>query len=411
MLKPAILLVLLACVPAVAQTRPGTSRPKASRPKASRATAGGQITYSAPKIIGQASGIRLEGTADNPARINSPQLSVVAPLIAFDLASNTISQVRASGGVSLKLNVVQQRNVLNAQGEKTSVPSKVYVEAQSQSAVVTSASRTLELRGNLSGFTRVDDGPITRLSGDSATLRFANAALSGDVENPLLSLAPETLNLPATLGALSVTAQRAQFDQKENSTTLSGNARIASNGDPKGKPEERTAFNLSAPQIVLKRGDAASSSTLSTQGKTRVVYDFPRPPQDDALPATGASNSAGVPDASTDAPNASASPRRADVGVPVHVEVVADGAVFDGSTAKARFSGNVSGFYRLQSGGKTRDFPFSGDQATLFFDRDAAAKAAQNARTPAQKRLANQSALNIEVTGKPVSIDAPAFEF
>jgi lipopolysaccharide export system protein LptA len=382
-----LLLVLLAPLPvALAQTKTAST---------------GQVTYSAPKTIIRAGGVRLEGTVKEPARVssNAPQFSVVAPLIAFDLGNNTVSQVRASGGVSLKLSVVQKRNVLDASGRKTSVPVKVYVEAQAQNAVLTSATHTLELRGNLSGFTRSGDGPPTRLSGDSATLRFANAALSGDVEDPSLSLAPEILNLPATLGPLSVTAQRGQFDQSANSTTLSGNARIASNGNPGDKPEERTAFNLSASQIVLKRGDAANSSSLSTQGKTRVVYDFPRPPKDSAAIVAQTGDGAN---------------KRTDVGVPVHVEVVSDGAVFDGATSKARFSGNVSGFYRLQSGDKTRDFPFSGDQATLFFDREAAAKAAQEARTPEEKRLANQSALNIEVTGKPgepVSIAAPAFEF
>jgi len=318
-----------------------------------RATGGGSFKYSAPKIIGRAGGIRLEGTAENPARISSPQLSVVAPVIAFDLADNAVSQVRATGGVSLKVNRTE-----TAGGPKT------YVESRSQSAVLTAgATRTLQLDGNLSGFYQIGDAPKSTLSGESATLRFDKAAFSADVQNPDISVPAETLTRPDALGELRVTAKRGQITNGGSQATFSGNAHAVASGGA-------NPFDLSAPTFVVSRASDGTLSTLETRGKTLVKYDLPPDPNTPSAP-TG-------------------------VGKPTHVEVSADGAIFDRSTSQATFSGNVRGFYRLQSASGQRDFPFSGERAVISFDPKAAS---------------TQAGLNVEVTGRPVTIDAPGFEF
>ncbi len=341
MFKPAhslFALVLLAAVTtaAHAQTKP----------------AAGSFTYSAPKVIARQNGIRLEGTAQNPARITSPQLSVVAPIIAFDLGQNTISQVRAQGGVSLKLNVAAVGN-----------SPKTYVEAKSDSAVLTTTNRTLQLVGNLSGFYQIGAGGKNTLSGDRADLSFVGGNLAADVQNPTLQIPAEAVGRTDALGNLEVSAQKGQVNQSTGSATFTGNARVKSVGGA-------NAFDLTAPTFVISRGTDGTLSTIQTQGKTNVKYDLPPDPK-------APTNTSGV-------------------GTPTHIEVTADGAIFDRATSKATFSGNVRGFYRLQTATGPQNYAFSGDQAVIGFNPQAAS---------------TQSGLNVEVTGKPVSIDAPAFEF
>lgn len=357
MIKSALLFFLLACVPVVAQTRPGAKRPASSVP----------FNYSAPKIIGRASGFRLEGTASDPARISSPQLSVVAPLVAFDLSGNSaapLSQVRASGGVSLRINAPA----------KAGAP-KTTIESKSQSATLTAGGArtfTLRLEGNLSGFYQVGDGPKSTLSGEVANLQFGAGDFSADLQNPNITIPAETLSpgRPDALGELRVSAQRGQISQSGGSATFSGGARAVSSGG--GAP-----FDLSATSFIVSRAPDGTLSTLRAQGKTVVKYDLPSEPNS-AQPVSPSANS---------------------LGKPTHVEVTSDGAVFDRATSKATFSGNVRGFYRLQSATGPRDFPFSGDRAVISFDPKAAS---------------TQGGLNVEITGVPggpVSIDAPAFEF
>lgn len=353
MFKSAFLFTLLACAPVVAQTHPGAKRPASST---------GQFTYSAPKIIGRAGGIRLEGTPSQLARITSSSLSVVAPVIAFDLAGNTVSQVRASGGVSLKVNAVG----------KGTAPQTV-VESRSQSATLTAGiPRTLRLEGNLSGFYQVGNGPKSTLSGEVANLQFGAGDFTADLQNPNITIPAETLspNRPDALGELRVSAQRGQISQSGGTATFSGQARAVSSGGS-------APFDLSATSFIVSRAPDGTLSTLRAQGKTTVKYDLPPDPNAAQTVSTGASS----------------------IRKPTHVEVVADGAVFDRTSSKATFSGNVRGFYRLQSASGNRDFPFSGDRAVISFDPKAAS---------------TQGGLNVEITGVPggpVSIDAPAFEF
>ncbi|RYX85010.1 hypothetical protein EON83_07115 [bacterium] len=341
MFKPALSLLALLLLASV--TTSAYAQPK---------PATGAFTYSAPKVIARENGIRLEGTVQNPARINSPQLSVVAPIIAFDLGQNTISQVRANGGVSLKLNVA-------AQGTSP----KTYVEAKSDSATLTTTNRTLQLAGNLNGFYQIGNGGKNTLSGEKADLSFSGGNFAADVQNPVLQIPAEVTGKLDALGNLQVSAQRGQVNQSTGNATFSGNARVTSAGGP-------NSFDLSAPTFVLSRGADGSISTLKAQGKTNVKYDLPPDPK--ATPGAGG------------------------VGTPTHIEVTADGAIFDRATSKATFSGNVRGFYRLQTANGPQNYAFSGDQAVISFNSQAAS---------------TQSGLNVEVTGAPVSIDAPAFEF
>ncbi|BCM89660.1 hypothetical protein IAD21_01507 [Abditibacteriota bacterium] len=341
MLKPAhslFALVLLASVSVTAQAQP--------KP------APGAFTYSAPKVVARQNGIRLEGTTQNPARINSPQLNVVAPVIAFDLGKNTISEVRANGGVSLKLNVAA-----------SGTAPKTYVEAKSDSAVLTTTNRTLQLVGHLSGFYQIGAGGKNTLSGDRADLSFTGGNFAADVQNPVLQIPAETIGRADALGALEVSAQKGQVNQSTGSATFSGNARAKSTSGP-------NAFDLSAPTFILSRGADGTLSTLETKGKTDVKYDLPPDPK-------AASNTNGI-------------------GVPTHIEVTADGASFDRATSKATFSGNVRGSYRLQTPSGPQNYAFSGDQAVISFNTQAAS---------------TQSGLNVEVTGVPVEINAPGFEF
>lgn len=312
----------------------------------------GNFTYSAPKVVARQNGIRLEGTAQKPARINSPQLSVVAPVIAFDLGTGTISQVRANGGITLKLNV-----------QASGTSPKTYVEAKSDSAVLTTTNRTLQLVGNLSGFYQIGDGPKNPLSGARADLSFADKNFVADVQNPVLQIPAEATGKADALGSIEVSAQRGQVNQSQGNATFSGNARAKSVGGP-------NAFDLSATNFVLSRGADGTISTLQTQGKTSAKYDLPPDPQ-------ATSNANGI-------------------GVPTHIEVTADGANFVRSTGKATFTGNVRGFYRLQTATGPQDFAFSGEQAVISFNPQAAS---------------TQSGLNIEMTGEPVEIKTPGFEF
>lgn len=329
-------LLLLSGLAAHAQTKPAPTA----------------FTYSAPKVIARQNGIRMEGTAQNPARINSPQLSVVAPTIAFDLGAKTISQVRAQGGVSLKLNVAA-----------TATSPKTYVEAKADSAVLSTTNRTLQLVGNLSGFYQIGEGGKNTLSGQRADLSFAKDNFSADLQNPTLQIPAETLGRSDALGELQVSADRGQVSQANGNATLSGNARAKSLGGA-------NAFDLTAPTFIISRGADGALSTLQTQGVTNVKYDLPPDPK-------SASDTNGI-------------------GTPTHIEVTADSANFNRATGKATFVNNVRGFYRLKTAEGNRDFPFTGEQAVISFNAQAASA---------------QSGLNVEVTGLPVLIKAPAFEF
>ena len=313
-------------------------------------TASNNFTYSAPKVVARQNGIRLEGTAQNPARINSPQLSVVSPIIAFDLGKNTVSQVRANGGVALKLNIPASGNA-----------AKIYVEAKSDSAVLTTADKTLQLVGNLSGFYQIGDGPKNPLSGARADLSFADKNLVADVQNPVLQIPAEVTGKADALGPIEISAGRGQVNQSAGNATFSGNARAKSTGGA-------NAFDLSATNFVLSRGADGTISTLQTQGKTNVKYDLPPDPKT-PVSATG-------------------------LGVPTHIEVTADGANFVRSTGKATFTGNVHGFYRLQTATGPQDYAFSGDQAVIGFNPQATSA---------------QSGLNVEIFG--ATINSPGFEF
>ena len=80
------------------------------------------------------------------------------------------------------------------------------------------------------------------------------------------------------------------------------------------------------------------------------------------------------------------------VGKPTHLEVTADKATVNRANSTGVFQGHVTGFYQLQG---TKDpFNFKGDQATVKFDA-----------------AAPTNGLSVVVTGAPVDVEVPAFDF
>ena len=327
-----------------------TSIVRTSVARAQTPAPSGNFTYYAPKLVGTQNGLRLEGTAQDPSRFNSSQLGVVAPVIAFDLKQGTLSQVRANGGIALKLNI-----------QASGTSPKIYVETKSDSAVFTVKNRTLQLVKNLSGFYQIGDGPKNPLSGARADLSFEDKNFVADVQNPVLQIPAEATGKADALGAIQVSAERGQVNQSQGNATFSGNARAKSVAGP-------NAFDLSATNFVLSRGTDGTISTLQTEGKTSVKYDLPPDPK---TPANANS-----------------------IGVPTHIEVTADSANFVRSTGKATFTRNVRGFYRLQTATGPQDYAFSGDQVVISFNPQAAS---------------TQGGLNVEMTD--ATINSPGFEF
>ena len=348
-----LLVFLAAALPAFSQTRPKAP-----------AKAPGGFNYSAVNLIYRSNGVRLEGTPAQPARVQSPELEVSAQVIAFDLAGNSISEVRAQNSVNLKLNFAPRAGGAGAR-----------IEARCSSAVLTPGARKLELKGNLSGFYQIAGGAKNTLSGDAATLTFANgnlvADLAGGAQGVVVSIPAETLGRPDALGALTITAQRARINQSDGSATFSGRARAVSKGGSNN-------FDVSATEFVLTRGSDGTISTLKTTGRTLVKLDLP-------------------PDA---APAKIDSGEKSAVGKPTRVEVASNGALIDRATSTATFDGDVKGFYTLAPAvGAPQNFDFAGNRAVVRYV------------APTEKLENALAGLSVQVTGAPVSLEGPSFDF
>lgn len=320
------------------------------------------FSYKAARVVYRSNGVRLEGTASEPARIQSPEIDVTAPAIAFDLQGNGITEVRAVGGVNLKLNLSSKTGGQPA-----------HIEATSTSATLTPADRKLVLRGNLNGFYQVVGGPKNTLKGEEATLSYLNKNLAVDLtggadgKGVIVTIPAEGGDKPGAIGTVTVSARKVTFDGTTGTGRFTGNARAVSNDGP-------NKFDVAAPEFLLSRGATGTISELTTVGRTTVKVDMP--PQPATAGATGAA---------------------AQMGAPTHVEAVADGAVVNRDTSTLVFKGNVKGFYRLKpADGAAHDYNFVGDAATFKYAPTAKGDLA--------------AGLNVEVTGKPVTIEAPAFE-
>lgn len=360
----ALAALLLSATPLLAQTQ----SPAAKAP--------GGFTYSAVNLVYRSNGVRLEGNAAHPAHVQSPELDVTAQVIAFDLAGNSISEVRAQTGVNLKLNFSSQGGGAPA-----------HIEATCNSAVLVPGNRKLVLTGNLKGFYQVQGGAKNTLSGDSATLTYTGGNLLADlVGGVTLGIPAESTGRPDAVGDIVITAQRARINQSDGSATFTGNAHAISKGGA-------NAFDVAAPQFILTRGSDGTISTLRTSGRTLVKLDLPPDP------APAAAAPVAAPTATTPTP-AKTAPTVSALGKPTHVEVAADGAIIERATSTATFDGNVKGFYRLSPPtGTPQNYNFVGNRAVIRYVVPTGAQATGNAL----------AGLNVEVTGVPVSVEGPAF--
>ena len=325
----------------------------------------GNFTYSAAKLTYRSNGVRLDGAAGKPARVKSPQLEVTAGAIAFDLAANSVSEVRANENVALKVDIKPK----SGNGET------VHIESKSDNAILTTANRTLVLTGNLSGFYRLGSGPQTRLAGNKATFNYSGEALNALIESGAGSQVE--LNLPAesgkadAIGPVTLRADELRVDEKNGAAYFTGNARAFSTGGA-------NKLDVTAPSFTIQRAADGTIGLLTTNGKTVTKLDLP-------------------PDAATSS-GTSASASANSVGKPTHLEVISDKAVVNRATSTGVFDGNVSGFYTLQNGGAPgQKFNFKGERATVTYD----AQAAQVGD--------GLSVVVIGAPGAPVDVEVPNF--
>jgi hypothetical protein len=335
-------------------------------------TVGGFRLEGEARVTARAGGVRIEGANGKSVRIFSPQLDVAAPIIAVDIAGSTITQVRAQNGVVFKANV--DRRV----GGKAS---KLLIEARAGSAtldVPRDARRTLKLTGGVDGFYEVDGGRSS-LKGTSATLSFGSGSndlqveVEGGPAGVTLSLASQMFGAKTPLGDVSLSGARAVVNQVAGIARFSGASRIRSNGMVNGRAEG-IKLDVSAAGFEAKMstvGGRQNIASVQTQGRATVVLDLPPAP---AGQAAGASSR------------------------PVRLEVSADTATVEPGEQKMLLSGNVRGNYVLRNAlGRDDKFEFSGDSALVRVLESAAADAPLN--------------FELDVVGKPVGIDLPAFDF
>ena len=99
--------------------------------------------------------------------IRDPQLDFDADSASYDGNDlrnfKTVTELRARGNVKVRL----------APKPKTSAEKPFQIQSKSDEATLTFATRTLILKGNLSGFYRVANGPQTLLSGETAKFNYA----------------------------------------------------------------------------------------------------------------------------------------------------------------------------------------------------------------------------------------------
>ncbi len=269
-------------------------------------------------------GIRLDGNAI----VRIPEFEVRANAIAFDGRKlQDFTEVRGRGNVNLRITQKPK-----GEGEA------IQIQSKSDEATLTRANRTLILKGNLSGFYRVGDGPQTMLAGNKATFNFAgkglNALIESGTNNQVELLLPAETNKPDALGPITVRADALRIDQENNAAYFSGNARAFSSGGA-------NKLDVSAPSFTLVSAAGGAIGTLTTNGKTLTKINV--------------------------APDPTAKP---DAVTLSYVEVTADKAMVNRATSTGVFDGNVTGFYRLQN--SPEKYPISGERVTVVYDAEAA---------------------------------------
>lgn len=376
------------------------------------AQAPGGFRYSAHNVVYRSSGVRLEGEPGKPALITSPQMDVAAPVIAFDLGGKTIDEVRATGGVKLRLELTPRQGSAAA-----------HIESTSDSATLVTADRKLILTGHVQGFYQVAGGPRESLVGNQIILTYVANAPSVGAEggnSPLMVTLPaEPTAKPGAFGSVHVTSAHFDFDGATGVGHFTGSPHAYSQDGP-------SKFDATANQFVLTRSAAGSIATLQAEGHSLVKIDLPpEPARVSPVPAAAVTAPAGTasvggigPDGAIVAPAAGAAPPAPDAepevttdshghkvkphkvrpvqptpGRPTHVEALSDLATIDRETSSLTFTGHVNGFYRLSNVEPPQDFHFAGDKAVF---------------TEAPEANGNLSAgLNVQVTD--AQIESPGF--
>jgi lipopolysaccharide export system protein LptA len=368
--RRAISLLASGAVIALSTTAAGT------RAAGARTNPQAGLTFEAQKQIIRPNGARLEGNA----RIRSPQLDVAANVIAFDYSGSQITEVRATGGVAIKVNLAPQGG-----GAATRI------EAKSSEARLDPVQRTLVLTGKVDGWYQMEQGVRNTLSGSKATLHYGdNKQLLATVEGPVVALIPaENFDKATAIGTVKVTSQRLEVNTGNGTATFAGNARAVSTDGP-------NKFDVAAPSFVISRGDFGTIDTLTTAGRTLVKIDLPPDP---ARPAPGtATITATAATTGSATGSATAGRKNMDIGRPTHAEIAADAVTVRRADSNLVFEGNVKGFYRLEpAGAPPANHEFSGDRAVIKYVLESAATAN------------NPAGLQVEITGKPVTIEAPQF--
>ena len=354
-----------AAVKAAARTRPAPLPPiQMSQPNVS-ATG---IEYGGQKQTLRPDGARLDGNA-YVKTIGSSALDARADAVALDLADGKPSEIRALGNVFFHVELPPKAG---------SSAKPVTVEARCNKATLEVKTRVVTLEGNVDGFYQEQGGPKNLLSGDAVTIQQVGDQFVSSVQGNVRVVVPaETVSSSnQNFGAITITAERSDVDQKTGVLTFSGNARARSEGGENG-------FDVAAPSFSVMRGASGTIDTLKTSGKTLIKIDLPPEP-----PRAG--------DAAT--PNKGA----ASAGHPTHVEAIANSAtVLRGAANTLILEGDVSGFYRLQpAGAAAADYRFNGDRAVIKYARPENATGSSGA-VP--------EGLQVEVTGKPSAIQAPSF--
>jgi len=328
-------------------------------------TGGPRAEFGADKQILRPNGVRLEGNAF----IRRPELDARADAVALDYTEKNITQVRAVGNVYFRVDLPPKAGT-------SAKPVKI--EARCAKATLDPNTRVVTLEGNVDGYYQIEGGGKNLLSGDRVTIQQVGDQYVSSVQgNVRVVLPAETLNPNGSnsqnFGAVTITSERTDIDQKTGVVTFSGNARARSEG--------ATGFDVAAPSFTLTRGASGTIDTLKTSGKTLIKIDLPPEPA-----------RAGAPAAAPDAPTSAR---------PTHVEAIANSAtVIRGDENTLVLEGNVEGFYRLQpSGAAAADYRFNGDRAVIKYAKPEGAT--NTGLVP--------EGLQVEVTGKPSAIQAPAF--
>lgn len=325
------------------------------------------IEYGGQKQTLRPDGARLDGNA-YVKTIGSSALDARADAVALDLADGKPTQIRALGNVFFHVELPPKAG---------SNAKPVTVEARCNKATLDPKSRVVMLEGNVDGFYQEQGGPKNLLSGDAVTIQQIGDQFVSSVQGNVRIVVPaETVSGSSqNFGAITITAQRSDVDQKTGVLTFSGNARARSEGGENG-------FDVAAPSFSVMRGASGTIDTLKTSGKTLIKIDLPPEP---ARAGDAATPEKGV----------------ASAGRPTHIEAIADSAtVLRGASNTLILEGDVKGFYRLQpAGAAAADYRFNGDRAVIKYARPENATGAGPV----------PEGLQVEVTGKPSAIQAPSF--